>query len=208
MHMVLTDNGPVDDRWNIGFAMAELRKAGLVDRIGPSIEALRAALVPVPLDWLLHRLSALGLATGYRRTDSDLASAWMDETARLLADLPQDIVAFAIDQAVKQATRGFMPAVGAIRAIADPLHDRRRRDLARLEALARFRAARPAEVEQIDRDGVQAALRANGFADVADKLARQNGTAPPRRKPTPAEMDALAAEFRRQMAADDPAAAI
>lgn len=61
----------------------------------------------------------------------DLA-LWMAETMRLLSDLPHDIVAHAIDQAVKTSKHGHMPSVGEIRQIADPLASEREQNIARL----------------------------------------------------------------------------
>lgn len=97
--------------------------------------AMRAALQPCNRDWLKKRLSAMALAFGHER-DPDRAAAWLAETGRLLIDLPQDILAFSIDEAIKRSDRGFMPAVGQVRAIADPMAAERRLRSARLDAMA------------------------------------------------------------------------
>lgn len=96
---------------------------------------MRAALQPCGRDWLKKRLSGMALAFGHER-DPDRVAAWLQETGRLLWDLPQDILADAIDEGIKRSERGFMPAVGQIRAIADPLVAQRRQQASRLEAMA------------------------------------------------------------------------
>jgi hypothetical protein len=77
------------------------------------------------------------MAHGHERDPVRIA-AWLAETARLLADLPQDILAEAIDGAVKASARGFLPAVGEIRAIADPAFAARRLTIDRLERVVRL----------------------------------------------------------------------
>lgn len=77
----------------------------------------------------------MALAHGHER-DPDRVAAWLAETGRLLWDLPHDILAQAIDEAIKRADRGFMPAVGQIRAVADPIIAQRREQSARLDAMA------------------------------------------------------------------------
>jgi hypothetical protein len=115
------------------------------------VNVAREALQPVNGDWLTDRLSTMQLACTATSGWSDArATAWLHETQRLLADLPHDIVASAIDQAVVQSGRGFLPSVGEIRAIADPRFDDRRRVLRRLESVAALpapgTAAKPAAI--------------------------------------------------------------
>ena len=98
--------------------------------------AFRASLHPCNRDWLKKRLSAMALAFGHER-DPERLAAWLSETGRLLLDLPQDILADAIDEAIKRSERGFRPAVGQIRAIADPAAAIRRQQADRLDAMAR-----------------------------------------------------------------------
>src|SRR5665213_3309333 len=59
---------------------------------------LRRGLQPVPQGWLARRLEALW--NSHSHAGSMKASDWLRETGRLLADLPFDIVAEAIDTAV------------------------------------------------------------------------------------------------------------
>lgn len=77
----------------------------------------------------------MAMAFGHER-DPDRMKAWMGEMGRLLKDLPTDILADAIDQAIKQSERGFMPGVGQIRAIADPVFRLREQQALRLEMVA------------------------------------------------------------------------
>jgi len=101
----------------------------------------RASLTPCPRDWLKKRLSSMAMAHGHEK-DPDRAAAWLQETGRLLWDLPHDVLAYAIDEAIKRSDRGFMPAVGQIRAIADPMVATRREETYRLEAMALVIAGR------------------------------------------------------------------
>jgi hypothetical protein len=90
-----------------------------------------SALAPVASDWLASRLKLLWKSS--TPSGSLSATAWLHETGRLLSDLPHDIAAWAIDEAVKRSERGFMPSVGEIRALAEPKLLERRRSLGRLK---------------------------------------------------------------------------
>lgn len=118
------------------------------------IEAHDLALRPVSSDWLQKRLRLLWKSSVVNGSLD--ATAWLHETGRLLADLPQDILAAAIDQCVKESERGFMPTVGQIRAVADPklrtreMHARRLaaiRDNATADTVATPDIAKPAPEE-------------------------------------------------------------
>lgn len=129
--------------WSARDALASLPSDVRPCDLAADASALAAALIPCPDDRRRARLTRMGLAFGHDR-DPDRAAAWLNETARLLADLPDDILADALDLAVKGAGRGFMPAVGQIRAHADPLLTARKTQAARLAAMAE--AARPRPV--------------------------------------------------------------
>lgn len=130
--------------WNPARALAEITRDGFADRLPELADRMTAAMQPVPKEWLVDRLSTMSLAMVSGHWSPKQTTAWLSETARLLADLPQDIVAQAIDQAILKAERGFVPSIGEIRSIADPIHDRRRRAAARLSSLARMDAVAPA----------------------------------------------------------------
>lgn len=108
-----------------------------------------AALTPVDRDWLDKRLSTMYLAMSNDR-DADRATAWLHEFMRLLSDLPHDIVAAAIDEAVIKSERGFLPSIGAIRAIADPVLEERKQKVRRLRAMANIITAPP--LPQIEKE--------------------------------------------------------
>ncbi|WP_419827676.1 hypothetical protein [Sphingomonas sp.] len=95
--------------------------------------------------WLANRLTVLWLAAGYRKGEAQ-ATAWLGEMLRLLAHVPTDILAAAIDQSVMRSERGFLPAAGEILKLADPALRRRQEALRKLEMLAEAPAA-PLAVE-------------------------------------------------------------
>lgn len=96
----------------------------------------RRSLTPASQDWIEDRLTRLSLAFNHMRRTADEQTAWLIECARLLADLPPDILGTAMDEAIKRKPDGFLPSVGEIRAVADPIHLDRKREASRLEAMA------------------------------------------------------------------------
>ncbi len=144
-------------------------------------DALWPDLCPVDPAWLDRRLVLLWRSHDHSRFSADPA-IWLAETSRLLADLPRDILAAAIDRAVQSAASGFMPTVGQIRAFADPTLRAREVQVAMMEArrrsanLPRLPAPpRIARDEQITPEQVRAVLRDHGFGSIADRL--ENETA-------------------------------
>jgi hypothetical protein len=105
------------------------------------IDAHEAALRPVSSDWLQKRLRLLWKSSVVNGSLD--ATAWLHETGRLLADIPQDILSDAIDRCVKESDRGFMPTVGQIRAVADPKFRLREMHARRLAAIRDNDAADP-----------------------------------------------------------------
>jgi hypothetical protein len=108
------------------------------------IARARAACQPVDGNWLIDRLSTMQLAMTNGWSEAK-ATAWLHEMQRLLADLPQDLLSGAIDQAIQKSERGFMPTVGEVRAIAEPRFADRQRILRRLEGVAALPAEQPAK---------------------------------------------------------------
>lgn len=108
------------------------------DREGVDVPALiaahKAALRPASPDWLADRLNLLWKSSPV--AGSLDATAWLHETTRLLCDIPREILADAIDEAVRKSERGFMPAIGEIRAIAEPRLSRLKLHHGRLKAIA------------------------------------------------------------------------
>lgn len=131
---VLSDNQFSLREWTAADAVSRLAEMDRARLAGLATQAA-ATLQPANPQWLNDRLSTMYLAMSHD-TNPDKATAWLHETIRLLADIPLDIVGPAIDEAVKRSERGFLPSVGAIRAIADPQLDERRQKVARLRKMA------------------------------------------------------------------------
>lgn len=127
--LALADNPYAHGPWDAHQAAKKFHPAALPRLIA----AHDAALAPTDRDWLQKRLRLLWKSS--TPAGSLDATAWLHETGRLLEDLPQDILAEAIDQAVMQSERGFMPSVGQVRAIAEPRVRDRQRAAARLAAI-------------------------------------------------------------------------
>ena len=131
----LADNRFRSTPWNAADAMFSIVSTEERRQVVKGARVYRSSLAPCPRDWLKKRLSSMAMAHGHEK-DPDRAAARLQETGRLLWDLPHDILAHSIDEAIKRSERGFMPAVGQIRAIADPLVATRREETYRLEAMA------------------------------------------------------------------------
>lgn len=95
----------------------------------------RAALGPVEPRRLTDRLTALGMMMAPNRPPAE-ATVWLNEMTRLLGDLPEDILANAIDGLVK--TCKFLPTCSEIREKAEVLVGQRRRMVSQLEAMVRY----------------------------------------------------------------------
>jgi len=115
--------------WSAGHAAKSFNPSSLPRLIA----AHDASLEPVAHDWLQKRLRVLWKSSVVNGSLD--ATAWLHETGRLLADLPHDLLADAIDTAVKSSERGFMPTVGQIRALAEPKLHQRQMHAARLRAI-------------------------------------------------------------------------
>ncbi|MEG3170528.1 MULTISPECIES: hypothetical protein [Sphingomonas] len=68
-------------------------------------DTLRHGARPVPRDWLGDQLATLWslFMASRSQANPELLTLWLSEHLRLLADLPHDIVAIAIDRAVQSA---------------------------------------------------------------------------------------------------------
>lgn len=122
--------------WTPAHSLAVLKAKGAVAVASDQLIKIRQSADPVPKGWLADRLTVLWtmFTASRRQADPGAVTIWMAEYLRLLDDLPWDIVAVAIDDAVRNAKHGFMPAVGEIRAIANPLFENRKRLIERLSA--------------------------------------------------------------------------
>jgi hypothetical protein len=126
--------------WRPEWAVRVLEREG-VDA-ATLLASLEASLAPVPTDWLQKRLRLLWKSSS--PANSLEANAWLHETGRLLMDLPGDILAEAIDTAVRQSLRGFMPTIGEIRAIAEPEVALRKKQAGRMRTVVHGERGRPA----------------------------------------------------------------
>jgi hypothetical protein len=106
------DGGP---KWRAGHAKKELQKLG-VD-VEKALNEIECSLVPVDQNWLQKRLRLLWKSATPAKSLEP--TSWLHETARLLMDVPKDILNYSIDEAIK--TSEYMPNVGSIRKFADPL---------------------------------------------------------------------------------------
>lgn len=192
----LRDNSYSSEPWNAAEALRRIADRAAVPDVRRCALQHRASLAPVDRAWLKRRLLVMMAAFGHER-DPERVSAWLAETGRLLIDLPGSILSEAIDEAIKRSERGFLPAVGQIRAIAEPLVAEREREARRLEAIVEHMdrsptpAARPWEHEEQPKEVCtpeQAAeiLREFGLSSEPRKHATPVGAGPAR---TPTEAD-------------------
>lgn len=107
------------------------------DELVETAQALEASLAPAPRQWIGDRLTVLASMFSMGRNAPDVGSVtiWLVEASRLLSDIPHDILAHSIDEAVRTRPHGFMPSVGEIRAIADPIRSKRGSQLFRIGLL-------------------------------------------------------------------------
>jgi hypothetical protein len=125
----LGGRGPWDPEWALDLAA----RNGDEDYVGVARRDLEASMQPASPQWYGERLPVLWtLFMATREADPRALTVWMAETAHLLSDLPHDIVAHSIDRAIQTARHGFMPSVGEIRQIAEPLMTERKEHIDRL----------------------------------------------------------------------------
>ncbi|BCA57712.1 hypothetical protein [Sphingomonas sp. HMP6] len=135
--LALTDSA--DGTWSRGHAIATIDREGIDAK--QLLLQIEQELQPVRDDWLDKRLRLLWKSS--TPANSLDATAWLHETLRLLHDLPGIILAEAIDAAVQNSLRGFMPTIGEIRAIAMPKVEERKRQAARLRIVIFGELGRP-----------------------------------------------------------------
>lgn len=120
--------------WTPDHARRVLAQTGADTEVVRVLRTLRLSARPVPREWLGDRLTILWslFMASRSQADPELLTLWLSEHLRLLADLPHDIVALAIDRAVQSARHGFIPSIGEMRATAEPLVAERARLIERL----------------------------------------------------------------------------
>jgi hypothetical protein len=167
LRQALTDSSFVFDarpKWVAEYGLSLAHQLGVESEIAPTLRHLQTAASPAPNRWFAKRLPVLWtMFMAARNADPRALTIWMAETARLLSDLPHDIAAHSIDEAIKVSRHGFLPSVGEIRGIADPLRVERDLQIERLrEMVAALEdpgaTARRAEQRRVD------AIRAEEYA--------------------------------------------
>lgn len=139
--LALADRDYVSDgsaRWSTEHARRVLNRNGGANMVEPTLAVLSRSLEPAPYEWLGDRLSTMWMMFMASRTqvDAQALSLWLAEYMRLLGHLPHDLAATAIDRALQTARHGFIPSVGEICAIGDPLLAERRQVADRLALIA------------------------------------------------------------------------
>lgn len=127
---------------------------------------------PAPTEWLDGRLRVLWKSSTPAKSIDVMV--WLSEHVRLLGHLPACVLSKAIDEAVVKSADGFMPGIGQIRAIADPMFAEMERQLHRLRMVVNAsdeRALPPprAKPDEAERQHVGAMLR-----DLVEKLEGMN----------------------------------
>lgn len=140
LRQALEDNPFVTDggaAWQVEQALNTACRLGADGQLAIALRDLTAAMEPAPQKWFGKRLPVLWtLFMAAREADARALTIWMAETAYLLGDLPHDIVAHSIDEAIRTCRHGFIPSVGEIRRIADPLTAERQQHIGRLAKMA------------------------------------------------------------------------
>lgn len=123
-------------KWDPEWALDVADQHGVEAGLPAAREAVAASMAVAPAPWFGRRLTMLWTMFMLGRpADQGAQTIWMGEAARLLGDLPHDIVAHSIDEAIRVSRHGFMPSVGEIRAVADPLASERRAQIERLSLM-------------------------------------------------------------------------
>lgn len=130
VRLVLTSDKPFDDA-EIAYAKRKIREQ--FNDLAALLRQANSDVVPATVNWLSQRLKLLWKST--TPTNNMDATAWLHETGRLIKHLPQDILAYAIDEVVRRSEKNFTPAAGAILAIAEPMMAERTKICARLDIL-------------------------------------------------------------------------
>ena len=146
-------------KWDAERGIRLAHGSGAESEIAPTLARLEAALEPTPHRWFGQRLPVLWTQfMAARSADPRAMAIWLSETARLLSDLPHDIAAHAIDEAIKTSRHGFLPSVGEIRGVADKLLAERRDQIDRLRKMVAALADPEATASRIEQRRVEAVM--------------------------------------------------
>ena len=124
----------------------EMRRDNFAGDVTEAAARLHRGLQPVAYSWLKERLTMLWEHKPKAEAQREAkAAGWLGETVRFLMDYPQDILAHAIDAAA--TNNSYLPDVSEIRAVADPILNKRKLCAARLRDMAQPVADTPAIAE-------------------------------------------------------------
>lgn len=123
--------------WSSAGSLGRLAEKGidLEFELALALNVARHAITPVNHNRLTDRLTALGMMMSPNRPPAE-ASVWLAEMARLLKDLPEDLISAAIDECVK--TTRFLPTCSEIRERCEGESDRRQRIFRQIETMIRY----------------------------------------------------------------------
>lgn len=147
----------------------------LESELALALRSARLAIAPVEHNRLTDRLTALGMMMSPNRPPAE-ASVWLGEMARLLKDLPEDLLSLAIDECVK--TTRFLPTCSEIRERCEGELDRRQRIVRQIETMVRYlesgqavpRLAPPAPQEKRAPDRPMTAAEAEEMNAILSRL--------------------------------------
>nr|WP_086491255.1 hypothetical protein [Novosphingobium panipatense] len=149
------DGGPL---WRPEKALDAAHQSGHEGAIPEHRRELEAMMARSSRKWVDQRLASLFVHFHpTREVDGQAFGIWNDEMARLLIDLPHDILAHSIDEAIRKSGHGFAPSVGEIRRYADPLVEQREVQIDRLRRMEAALADPAATEERAQRRANQAA---------------------------------------------------
>jgi len=122
-------------KWSADYAIRAAAHKGLRPADVEEVHRdLKTSLGLAPQWWIIDRLTTLATMFTLARQAPDprQLALWLSETARMLGDIPHDILAHSVDEAIRSCRHGFMPSVGEIRSHAEPLIAKRREQTERL----------------------------------------------------------------------------
>lgn len=124
--------------WDATRALSEAKRDGVADSIPALARQMADALAPMDGVRLRQKLTLMGAAMSPNRSRED-GAAWLAHMSAGLRDLPEDILLGVIDEWVRSSR--FLPQVADIRERAEPLLEKRNREAARLDCMARLIAS-------------------------------------------------------------------
>lgn len=200
--VLIADTGEFDAKW------AKKRLLDLKEDIPTLLRAANSSVAPTQVQWLADRLTVHWKSS--TPTSGMEAKSWLHETGRLLKHLPQDILAHAIDEAIRKSPNGFTLTAGPILAEAEPILRERQKLRARLDIIVNGAPDRPKSAWELAREDnfdpanrckpeeASAIVKEYGFDEPVGRDLELGRDCSNLRQPTKEELAALAAEFKAQ----------